>query len=356
MHPPFLLAGLVVLAAVIIDLLWTTLWVDGGSGPLSGRLTTGVWHGLRRATGDHPRALSLAGPIILALTLAMWIGLIWLGWTLLFAGGTTALVDSQTGDPATWAGRLYYVAYTMFTSGNGDYTPTSSVWELVSSFTTATGMAFVTLGVSYVLSVLGAVSEKRAFASDVTGLGERSEAFVRTSWTGDAAASDYDSEIDSRHPDGGRASEAQNPFSGLDLPLESLASQLSLLAEQHKSYPILHYYHSDQAMQASAVAVPIMDDALTLFRHGIPDEEQPNPTLIEDARTSVHRYLETLDTAFIDPAAEEPPAPELDRLREEGIPTVSDEEFDAALEELSERRRKLLGVVRADAWEWPPAK
>ncbi|ELY98067.1 potassium channel family protein [Natrialba asiatica] len=356
MNPLFLLAGTVVLAAVIVDLLWTTLWVDGGSGPLSGRLTTGVWHGLRRVTDNYPRALSLAGPIILALTLAMWIGLIWLGWTLLFAGGTTALADSQTGDPATWAGRLYYVAYTMFTSGNGDYTPTSSVWELVSSFTTATGMAFVTLGVSYVLSVLGAVSEKRAFASDVTGLGERSEAFVRTSWTGDVAPSDYDSETDGRRPDGGRAGEAQNPFSGLELPLESLASQLSLLAEQHKSYPILHYYHSEQAMQASAVAVPILDDALTLFRHGVPADEQLDPTLVENARTSVDSYLETLDTAFIDPAEEVPPEPELERLREEGIPTVSDEEFDAALAELSDRRRKLLGVVRADAWEWPPAK
>ncbi|ELY90524.1 membrane associated potassium channel [Natrialba hulunbeirensis JCM 10989] len=369
MQPLYLAVGLVLLIAVIVDLFWTTLWVDGGSGPLSGRLTTGVWRGLRFVARERSRALSIAGPLILACTLVMWIGLLWLGWAFLFAGGSAALVNTHTGDPATWPGRLYYVAYTMFTSGNGDYAPTSATWELVSAVTTATGMAFVTLAVSYVLSVLGAVSEKRSFASDVTGLGDRSERLVRTGWTGGSpdgsgrggsdgtgstpGAADGGSDTNAHththtHPN------TDNPFAGLDLSLESLATQLSLLGEQHKSYPILHYYHSEQSAQASAVAVPILDESLTLFRHGIPDEDQPNPTLVEDARSSVDGYLETLETAFIEPAAQAPPAPELDRLREEGIPTVSDDEFEAALEDHAERRRKLLGVVRADAWEWPP--
>ncbi|RQG93278.1 two pore domain potassium channel family protein [Natrarchaeobius halalkaliphilus] len=331
MQPLLLAAGLALLGIVIVDLLWTTLWVDGGSGPLSSRLTSWVWRGLRRASGDDSRILSLAGPLIMGLSLAMWIGLLWLGWTLLFAGGSVALVSAHTGEPADWIGRFYYVAYTMFTNGNGDYTPTSGRWEIASSLTTATGMAFVTLAVSYVLSVLGAVSQKRSFASDVTGVGERGEAFVRTSWSDDGDVS-----------------------RGLELSLESLSSQLSLLAQQHKSYPILHYYHSEQSADASAVAVPILDEALTLYRHGLPDDEKPDPMLLEDGRSSVGSYLETLETAFIEPAEEAPPPSDLDRLREDGIPTVSDGEFEGSLEELRERRRKLRGVLEADAWEWPP--
>ncbi|WP_436344193.1 two pore domain potassium channel family protein [Natronorubrum sp. FCH18a] len=330
MEPLYLAVGIVVLVAVIVDILWTTLWVDGGSGPLSGRLTTWTWRSLRAVSSDHPRALSIAGPLILALTLAMWIGLLWLGWTFLFASHPYALVSTRTGAVADWPGRFYYVAYTMFTDGNGDYTPVGDVWEIASAFTTASGMAFVTLGVSYVLTVLGAVSEKRSFASDVTGLGERSEAFVRAGWAGDA-----------------------EEFEGLDLPLESLSTQLSLLADQHKAYPILHYYHSEQGSRASAMAVPIFDEALTIFRHGVAEEAQPNPTLVENARSSVDSYLDTLGTAFIDPADDVPRAPDLDRLREDDIP-MDDAEFDEVLEELTERRRKLLGVVRADAWYWPP--
>ncbi|THE63871.1 two pore domain potassium channel family protein [Salinadaptatus halalkaliphilus] len=331
MQPLLLGVGIVLLLAVIVDILWTTLWVDGGSGPLSGRLSTAVWRGLRRIATDRNRALSLAGPIILVLTLAMWIGLLWLGWTLLFAGGSPALVSTHTGDPADWTGHVYYVAYTMFTNGNGDYTPTTGTWEIASSFTTATGMAFVTLAVSYVLSVLGAVSEKRSFASDVTGLGERPEAFVRASW--------HDEDFD-----------------GIGLPLESMAADLSLLADQHKSYPILHYYHSESADRASAVAVAILDEALSCYRHGVADDAEPNPPLVTDARSSVDSYLETLDTAFIEPAEKAPPEPDLERIREDGVPTVSDEEFASALTALVDRRRKLLGVVEADAWEWPPVE
>ena len=330
MRPLYLGLGLIVLVAVIVDILWTTLWVDGGSGPLSGRLTTGTWRGLRKASGDDSRVLSVAGPLILALTLAMWVALLWLGWTLLFAADRAALLSTHTGEPADWSGRFYYVAYTMFTNGNGDYTPTESGWEIASSFTTATGMAFVTLGVSYVLTVLGAVSEKRSFASDVTGLGERSEAFVQTGWNGD-------------------------DFDGLDLPLDSISTQLSLLADQHKAYPILHYYHSERADRASALAVPILDDAMTLMRHGVAADEQLEPTQVADVRASTQSYLDTLESAFIDPADEPPPPPDLDRLRESDVPTTDEAAFADAVSDLDERRRKLLGIVRADAWQWPPA-
>lgn len=332
MEPLYLAAGAVVLLAVVVDIIWTTLWVDGGSGPLSARLTTWTWRGLRRAS-DGRKLLSTAGPVILTLTLAMWIGLLWLGWTLLFAGGSPALLSTQTGEPASWTGRIYYVAYTMFTNGNGDYTPASGVWEIASSFTTATGMAFVTLGVSYVLTVLGAVSEKRSFASDVTGLGDRPESFVRTGWD-----------------------ETEEEFGELGLSLESLANDLGLLADKHKAYPVLHYYHSEQPSRASAVAVPIFDEAMTLIGEGVEPADRPDPVLVESARSSVDTYLETLGTAFIDPADEVPPAPDLERLRADSIGTVSERAFEETVSELEERRRKLLGIARADAWEWPPVE
>ncbi|WP_049900208.1 hypothetical protein [Natrinema sp. J7-1] len=333
MNPVSLVVGVAVLGTGIVDIIWTTLWVDGGSGPVSGRLTTGVWKGLRAATGDRNRALSLAGPLILILTLAMWIGLIWIGWTIIFSSEPLAVVTSRTGGPADWWGRFYYVAYTMFTDGNGDYTPVygGNVWEVASAFTTASGMAFVTLGVSYVLTVLGAVADKRSFASTVTGLGTRSEAVLRTGWNG-------------------------TDFRGLELTVESLAADLSSLAEQHKSYPILHYYHSEQAERASAVAVPILDEALMLSRYAMPEEAGLDPALVENGRSSARSYLETLDESFIDPAPSVPRAPDLDRLREDDIPTVSDEAFAEALADLTDRRRRLLGVVEADAWEWPPVE
>lgn len=61
--------------------------------------------------------------------------------------------------------------------------------------------------------------------------------------------------------------------------------------------------------------------------------------------------LSGLKKAYINPADELPP-PDLDDLREVGIPTVSDEKFAEDLDESEERRRKLRGMVQNDAWEW----
>lgn len=325
----YLVLGATLLVAAIVDILWTTLWVDGGSGPLSSRVATWIWRGLRHFGDEHSRVLSLAGPVILTATLTMWVGFIWGGWTLIFAGGENALLPARDDVPVTWTGRIFFVAYTMFTMGNGDFYPPTGIWQIAASLTTASGMLFVTMGVSYILSVLGAVSNKRSFASSVAGMGVDSETVVCSAWDGEN-------------------------FDGLHLPLNSLTSQLDSLADQHKSYPILHYYHSERAKQASAMAVAVFDESMTILRFGVPEDEQPDRVLVESARSASQNYLETLNNAFIEPAEEPPRSPDLDRLRDEGVPTVPDSEFADALDELTERRRKLLAVVNADAWHWPP--
>ncbi|WP_343773366.1 two pore domain potassium channel family protein [Natronoarchaeum mannanilyticum] len=321
--------GVAVILAATVDLLWTALWVDGGAGPISARLSTATWRGLKAVGSGRRRLLSLAGPLILVVTLFAWIGLLWAGWTVLFGASETALLSTRHGGFPNWVGRGYYVAYTMFTDGNGDYTPHGELWQIASGLTTASGMLFATLSVSYILSVLGAVADKRSFASSVHGLGERSEAFVRSGWNGDDLAQ-------------------------LDLPLNELASDIGRLAEQHKSYPILHYYHSEGGTDASTVAVAVFDDALTLLRFGVPEERRPNEALVKGARSSTSDYLQTLDEAFIEPVDRTPRPPDLDRLRAAGVPTMSDEEFADALDDVDERRRRLLALVEADAWYWPP--
>ncbi|CAN5637956.1 potassium channel family protein [soil metagenome] len=325
----FLLLGTVLLAMAIIDLVWTTLWVDGGSGPISGRLSRGLWSGMRRVGGRGSRTLSLAGPLIVSLTLFLWVALLWAGWTLVFAGDSGSLVNAHVEEPVTWAGRIYFVAYSMFTMGNGDFYPAGAFWQIATSLTTASGMMFVTMGVSYVLSILGAIATKRSFASSVTGLARSGEALVAVGWNGKSLHS-------------------------LDLPLNAFGSQLGKLVEQHRAYPILHYYHSEEDGNASAVAVAVLDEALTLIHAGVPEHAQPDPVLVKGARSSVDSYLKTLTSAFIDPAGHAPPLPGLGFLRSAGVPTVPDDAYATRMADLEGRRRKLLGMVIDDAWEWPP--
>lgn len=328
MNVAYILLGTAILAVAVVDVLWTTLWVDGGSGPLSSRLTAALWRGLRRVGDGGSRALSLAGPLMLVATLGAWVLAIWGGWTLVFAGAEGALVNTREPVGVTWACRVYFVAYTMFTMGNGDYYPATAGWQIATALTTASGMLFVTMGVSYVLSVLGCVAEKRAFANAVTGLGECGETIVARGYGGD--------------------------FDALHHSLSSLAGDLDLLAEQHLSYPILNYYHCEQPAQAAVVGVAVLDDALTLLRFGVPEGDRPNRALLEGARAANANYLASLNESLTEDADRPLPPPDLDALRDAGVPTVSDDAFDAALADLDEHRTTVREVVTADAWAWPP--
>jgi hypothetical protein len=180
------------------------------------------------------------------------------------------------------------------------------------------------------LQVLSAVTQKRSFASNVTGLGLQSDAVLQTSCDGDS-------------------------FENLELPLNTITSELNTLTANHKAYPILHYFHTPQATNAPVVGIVVLDELLTVLRFGVPAEHRPSEPILRNGRASVENHLQTLQGTFITPADESPPAPELDRLRDAGIPVVSDEEFTAALTDLETRRRTLLGLASSDARAWPEA-
>lgn len=328
MNTVYLALGTVLLVGTVVDLLWTTLWVEGGAGPLTSRLMMWTWRSLRGVGAQNPRLLSLSGPLIFMLTLTVWILLLWTGWTFIFAGAEAILIDTLNRGPVSWTDRIYFVGYTVFTLGIGDFAPQEGIWQLITILATGSGLLFVTLTVTYALSVLDAVTQKRAFATNVSGFGTHSEDIVRRAWNGEE-------------------------FQGLDLPLNTFTTQLTTLTENHKAYPILHYFHSAQADRSPAVEITALDDALTLLWFGIPEEHQPNEILVRNARNSVESFLETLQEAFVEPADSTPPSPDLHALREADIPTISDEEFKTALDELETRRRLLLGFIESDERQWP---
>ena len=319
--------GVVLLLGVTIDLLWTTLWAEGGAGPLTHWLMTGLWGGFRTVSNQDSRVLRLAGPLFLLAELLMWVILLWVGWTLVFASAEEILIDTLDRGLISWTEWLYFVGYTLFTLGNGDYAVQDGVWQIVAAVTTLNGLVFLTLGATYFLSVLRAVTQKRAFAMGVTGLGTRSEAIVQSAWDDEG-------------------------FQGLNLLLITYAAELDTLTSNYKAYPILHYFYGQQERWAPIIAVCLLDDTLTLLRFGVQEHERlPNP-IINNARSSVQNHLDVLSGTFIESADRAPPAPDLDSLREAGVPVVNDEEFDEALEQLRVRRQDLLGLAEGDARQW----
>lgn len=324
----YLVIGILLIVLSIIDFIWTTLWIDGGAGPATDRLSSVLWRAFRKITRGHSKPLSLVGPTVLSCTLAMWIGMLWIGWTLVFAGLEGSIVPAHGTDPISWFDRLYYAGYLIFTLGNGDFSPNEGMWQIVTVLATGTGLLFTTFGVTYLISILSAVTVKRSFAESIHGLGETAEELAESAWNG-------------------------SDFHDIDSLLDTYSEQLSSLTAQHIAYPVLHYYHAASNESSMPTAVVVFDEALSIITLAAPVECHPNRLLLKGAQSSVQHYLETLNQSFYQPSKNLPPLPDFQLLREAGIPLVPEKEYRQAYEERQERRRKLLGIIEADARPWP---
>ncbi|TWT14340.1 potassium channel family protein [Planomicrobium sp. CPCC 101079] len=327
----YLLLGILLLVTGILDFFWTALWVDGGAGPVTRRLANVLWRLLRKLGRDRPQVLSLSGPLILSLTLFSWIFFLWIGWALIFLSDQGSLAGSQNNEYATWSDKLYYTGYLVFTLGNGDFKPTNGIWQAMTVLATGSGMLFITLAVTYLLSVLNAVTLKRSFANSVTGIGRHGGEIVENAWN-------------------------KTDFHDIDLILKSYSDQISTLTAQHKAYPILHYYQTSNVTEAFSVALVVFDEALTILQYGIPECCKPNKLLVVEARSSIDSFLDTINPTYVSPSKNTPPALELETLSKSGLPVVSNEEFHLAVTGLKNRRQKLLGILEANARRWPVEK
>ena len=323
-----LILGILLTFWAIIEGLWTTLWVDGNSAPFTARFTSYTWRFLRKISGNkNHKFLSLSGPIILTLTVVTWITFILIGWTIIFYAAPDALVPKDK-TPVDFTDAFWFAGYTMFTVGNGDFSPQTDFWQVISSIVAISGMLMVTLSVTYILQIVSAVVNKRSFANTVIGIGQTPEEFVIKQWTGDG-------------------------FGAFELQLNSLNQQLSQLTDQHLAYPILNYYHAEKYENSMGVAVAVFDEALSIVEKGVQEKYHPALTILSTGRKTVSSFIDSLQSAFIHPSKDVPDAPDYQKLKEQNIPMISESAFKTEIEKISSRRKSLAGMVENDAWHWP---
>src|SRR5205814_4602377 len=117
--------------------------------------------------------------------IASWLLMVLVGWTLVFEGAPHAVVELQTRHPADFVSRVYFVGAMMFTSGTSEYAPGGRVWQIAAMIVSASGLFVVTLSITYLLAVLGAIVEKRALASAIWDMGATPEGLIDRAWAGD---------------------------------------------------------------------------------------------------------------------------------------------------------------------------
>lgn len=330
MHPLLGLVGAALVLTALVDMLWTTLAVSAGGGPLTSAVSHGLWQGLRRVARHRPsphRFLRITGVAVVVVVFVVWIGLFVLGWWLVFSSSPGAVREATTGASVGWVDRLYYVGFTTSTLGVGDLVPGPGWWQVLTVVAAFSGLSVVTMAITYLLPVASAVVDRRTLAIGISSLGDRPAEVVVNAW------------------DGG-------DWRALERRIEDLEHQLGTLGQRHLAYPALHYFHDVEPESAAAVSIATLDEALTLLRFGIAPGSRPHALVLDSARTSVASFLDTLSAGHIGAEEEAPPPPALGPLRRVGMPTVTDDEFHAACAALDDRRRLLAAFVQDDGWSW----
>jgi hypothetical protein len=320
--------GIILVLAVILDVLITTLRLTG-SGIFSVRLTNRLWYLTLRSRfiSTNHRLLSLVGFGIVLFSIVLWLALLWLGWVLIFSVNEHAVVGASTNMSAGFWERVYFVGYNMTTLGLGDYRPDGTIWQIATVLTAANGFFFITLIAAYLLPLVSAVGAKRQFAIYASSLGNTPVEIVTGAWNG-------------------------TDFGALSQHLDNLGPSLTSLAQQHLAYPVIHCFHDQSRTAASAPSIAALGETWLLLRYGVAPEQRPDAVTLRVLEGALFNFLETLNAAFIEPEKEAPPLPDLDTLRQHGIPMVDDATFEEACSTYEKQRRLLVAQVQRDGWSW----
>src|SRR5918997_2333809 len=154
----FILVGL-------LDVFFTVLHYDG-YGFLSSRLYNKLFSAVRFLTRPLPRryralGLSMAAPLMVPVTITVWIFLVSLGYALVYLHGM------RKGDFSLAVGRLepslgeafYFSGTAISTLGLGDITPTGGPYQALAVSEALIGFGILTLSITYVLGAYNVLQQ-----------------------------------------------------------------------------------------------------------------------------------------------------------------------------------------------------
>jgi uncharacterized membrane protein len=325
-HPWIGVLGILLIALANYDAVKTTLSASH-SGPVTNRLISQVWAlllAIHQRKQCH-RLLSGVGPWLTVGLIVVWLILALTGWWLLFCSATDAVVNATTKVPANLIERLYYTGYTLTTLGYGDYVPGSDSWRMAPTLAAANGFFLFTLTITYMLSIVSNVTEKRHVALSIHALGESPYHILH-------------------------ATHGNGRYTGLGQQLQPLQQSISKLGQQHLAYPILHYYHDPSSPKSLPLALARLYQALVIARAACPDMDNVTKQQLTTGITTLENFIATLGNAFITPFTTMPDIPSLEAYsRLPGI-TASSHALHHCL--IVDQQRVLAAYIHKDGWQW----
>lgn len=163
-----IVAGIVVIILTFLDFFHTTL-SGNGFGFISRELNRLL---NRLIIQNKDRSIfRYSGITHLLITAFVWLALLFCGTFLIFTAGEEMVIDGTTFLPATNSERFYYTSYVLSTLGIGNLIPGNETSEILTGILSFSGFILITIGLTYLLSVVQAVLSKKELAFFISTLG-----------------------------------------------------------------------------------------------------------------------------------------------------------------------------------------
>ena len=339
------LAGAALMLLALIDVFLTVLYARNGAGLITPRLNRITWQAMLKlapsAGPGRDRFLSFGGPTLLVLTVAVWAVLLFTGaaliaWPELGSG----IQDSNRATETDFATAFYYGGYSLTTLGTGNLVPLTGGLKFLMVLQALIGFSFVTLTITYFMSVYAALLRRNSLAQALhhlsAGSGDAAEVLIRLGPEGDFRAG-------SGH-------------------LADIGLNVIDLLESHHLYPVLHYFRMTESRYAmSRISLLALDTACLAQTSLGPDHRNfAQSTAVQMLWGSTLDLLQDTAKTFLPrKATRQRPVQEeeqearqhfraaLRKLSDRGIQTCEDES--AAEDRYVELRAKWIVLVRAFA-------
>ncbi len=250
----WLILGILVLGAVLLDVFLTALDYDE-AGFIAGRVAAGQWRILRTVTRrmsrrSRPSALRQVTGLQIITVIVVWLFGVILGFGLVYYGLMTprSFSASGTGAGLTFFDAMYFSAAQLSTVGGSALTAETDLLRFLSIAETLTGVALVSLILTFLLGVYSVVS-------DLNALCTRFFTAERGAGTVVASLAPY---LHDGEPN------------GLDGHVDGIASSFASYTSGLRLHHSAYYFQSGQDRFALPYALRMLGGTIAALRWGLP--------------------------------------------------------------------------------------
>lgn len=251
------LTGVVLILLVFYDIYSTILRATKHPGLFSELLNRGLWWIATRLTAKFDRRLrhrilSSVGPLLMPLLIGTFILVLLTGFALIFLPRMeSSFKVDNVADGNLILQAFYFSGITLLTIGYGDILPTTGITRLAAVIEGASGIAIISLSITYLLTVYGALERKRAVALK----------FYHQARQG----ADISGFISSHF--------ARGRFHSLTLSLREATHDLQELLESHLEHPVIHYFHPLEVYKGLPRALFVVLETVAILNAHLDEKE-----------------------------------------------------------------------------------